>query len=85
MRCVWLQERVNAGGHVGVRRLCTVPRGDVSIVHEGQESKRKTYACVVWAEKPLSQQQMQTINSTTVRLPVQCAWVGVRVCVYVAC
>ncbi|EGD73960.1 hypothetical protein PTSG_05654 [Salpingoeca rosetta] len=52
------------GSKVRVRDLRLVDKSDVALLHEGQEKKKKTYACPIWTETPLTQQQMDTINST---------------------
>lgn len=46
-------ERINVDGRIYVADLAIVGRNAATILRDGEESKRKTYACVVWLSRDL--------------------------------
>eukprot|EP00043_Microstomoeca_roanoka_P007423 m.71513 g.71513 ORF g.71513 m.71513 type:complete len:494 (-) comp13822_c0_seq1:134-1615(-) len=49
---------------IRVSHLCVVDRTTVAALREGAENKQKTYACPIWTENPLTEAQLELINTT---------------------
>ncbi|KAJ1973023.1 hypothetical protein H4R35_004347 [Dimargaris xerosporica] len=49
-----LAKAINQAPQVQVRSLCLVAKADTCLIKDGEESKAKTYSCLVWTEQVLT-------------------------------
>jgi len=59
-----LQEKINQTTYdIAVRDLQIVSKSALGPLKDGEESKRKTYSCIVWLSKEISQEDVEKIAS----------------------
>jgi len=60
-----LERKINAGSvDIVVRDLQIVDKDQVLVLKEGEETKKKTYSCVVWISREVTPEVLATIANT---------------------
>ena len=58
-----LQRRINEStSDISIRDLQIVPKEKVLQLKEGEETKKKTYSCIVWLSREVTEEVLQTIR-----------------------